>query len=392
MSRPSRFVKVDRDALATRIAALVVQARSGAADSTAASPTDLAYAAIESSMDLLPIEGRREVTILLSDLRGFTAMAERHPAEQLVATLDRYLAAMSRIIIDHGGLIDKFMGDAIMALFGVSPAPDHAVEAAVACAVEMQLAMDEVNRANAAAGMEPLYMGIGLNTGPVFVCHLGSEQHREYTAIGDEVNLASRIEAHSLRGQVLLSENTWRQVRSHVEIAEINEVQMKGRKDVVRLYEVVATHWPRTLRVPVREVRRSPRVHVDLPVIFHHIEGKSVCPQRCIGRACDLGYGGLRLLTSAAIEPHTDVQVLLNLSPADVDVVEICCKVRRVEKRPDGQWLAGLEFTAIEPSGRDAVKRIVDATLQAGAHMALSAAGIGANVRAVDLPTTTPVA
>jgi c-di-GMP-binding flagellar brake protein YcgR len=96
-------------------------------------------------------------------------------------------------------------------------------------------------------------------------------------------------------------------------------------------------------------------------------------------------------LTSAAIEPHTDVQVLLNLSPGDVDVVEIWSKVRRVEKRPDGQWLAGLEFTAIEPSGRDAVKRIVDATLQAGAQLALSAAGIGANVRAVDLPTTTPV-
>jgi class 3 adenylate cyclase len=124
--------------------------------------------------------------------------------------LNRYFGRMSAIIFANGGSIDKFMGDAIMVLFGAPIAHAEDVQHAVTCAVQMQIAMDEVNREHREQGLPELFMGIGINTGTVMAGLLGSEAYSEYTVIGDEVNLASRIEAFSLRGQVLISENTYR--------------------------------------------------------------------------------------------------------------------------------------------------------------------------------------
>jgi len=143
----------------------------------------------------------REVTIVLADLRGFTAISESFPPTAVLELLNRYLGRMSEIIFRHEGAIDKFMGDSIMVLFGAPNAHDDDVQRALACAVEMQLAMEEINDDNKRRGMPELFMGIGINTGTVMAGLLGSELYSEYTVIGDEVNLTSRIEAFSLRGQ-----------------------------------------------------------------------------------------------------------------------------------------------------------------------------------------------
>jgi len=182
----------------------------------------------------------RRVTILLSDLRGFTATAERFSALAMVEALNRYLEKMSEIILRHGGVIDKFMGDSIMALFGAPEVMANDTEAALRCAIDMQTAMGEVNRVNEALGMAPLFMGIGINTGEVIVGPLGSHFHSEYTVIGDEVNLTSRVEAHSLRGQILLSEKAYELTRDAIEIGQINEVHVKGKKNLVRMFELKA--------------------------------------------------------------------------------------------------------------------------------------------------------
>ncbi len=181
----------------------------------------------------------RQVTIHISDLRGFTSVAEKYTALGMVELLNRYFERMSEIIIRHGGTIDKFMGDAIMVLFGAPIVRDDDIEAALACAIEMQIAMDDINGQNKAYGIAPLYMGIGINTGEVVVGHLGSTLHSEYTVIGDQVNLASRVEAHSLRGQILLSENTYLLARDFIETGDVNEVKVKGKKSSLRIYELL---------------------------------------------------------------------------------------------------------------------------------------------------------
>jgi adenylate cyclase len=143
----------------------------------------------------------REVTILLADLRGFTTVAAKHPPDVVLDMLNRYLVRMSGIIYGNGGSIDKFMGDAIMVLFGAPITHADDVHHAVACAVQMQIAMEELNQDHRERSLPELFMGIGINTGTVLAGLLGSEAYSEYTVIGDEVNLASRIEAFSLRGQ-----------------------------------------------------------------------------------------------------------------------------------------------------------------------------------------------
>ena len=163
---------------------------------------------------------KREVTILLTDLRGFTSVSETYPVGVVLELLNHYLVEMSKVIARHGGTIDKFMGDSIMVLFGVPQAHDDDVRRAAACAVDMQIAMDALNARQRQIGMPALYMGIGLNTGVVMAGMLGSDLYSEYTVIGDEVNLASRIEAVSLRGQVLISERTYERCGEYVQVGE----------------------------------------------------------------------------------------------------------------------------------------------------------------------------
>ena len=134
-----------------------------------------------------------EVTILLSDIRGFTALSENYPATDIVSMLNHYFTRMNEIIHKYNGIIDKYMGDSIMVLFGVPDSDPEDVSRAVACAVEMQIAMDTVNQDNADSGLPEFFMGIGVNTGSVSAGEVGSELHHEYTVIGDGVNLVSCI-------------------------------------------------------------------------------------------------------------------------------------------------------------------------------------------------------
>ncbi len=309
--------------------------------------------------DAPPIENRT-VTILLSDLRGFTAIAERFTAMEMVGALNRYLEVMTEIIVRHGGTIDKFMGDAIMALFGAPVSLPNDVEAAMACAIEMQLAMEKINQVNAACGMSPLHMGIGLNTGEVVAVHLGSRLHREYTVIGDQVNLTSRVEAHSLRGQILLSESIYQQASSYIEVGDINEVNVKGKKAPVRMYELLALpqHTP-PLIAPKREIRNSPRVEVNMPLAFHVLEGKSVLPTEHMGEVVDISYGGMFVLSPVPLEPFGDIKISLALSLMGRELTEIYAKVLRCT--PAGEvYKCPVEFTSIEPKAQQAIKDFVD--------------------------------
>lgn len=305
-----------------------------------------------------PSESRR-VTILLSDLRGFTATTERHSAIAMVEALNRYLEKMSEIILRHGGSIDKFMGDSIMALFGAPDALHNDIEAALRCAIQMQTAMADINAVNKSLGMAPLFMGIGINTGEVIAGHLGSHYHSEYTVIGDEVNLASRVEAHSLRGQILLSEKIYTQAKDFIQIGRINEVFVKGKKSVVRMVELLGITREPAVQVPAGDIRIGPRVEVDMPLSFQVIEGKSVLPDKILGRIVDISYGGMYIQSPTELPLFCDIKMMLSLSLLAQEHADVYGKVLRATSVADG-FEYRIEFTSIDVQAQSALKEFVD--------------------------------
>ncbi len=300
-----------------------------------------------------------QVNILLSDLRGFTALTSECEAAELVELLNRYLQKMSEIILRYEGAIDKFMGDSIMALFGAPRSRRGDLERCIACAVEMQLAMNDINAVNTQLNLPELYMGIGINTGHVMAGSLGSTLHSEYTVIGDEVNIASRIEAHSLRGQILLSENTYQLAESFIEIGGVNEVRVKGRKDAVRMYELRSTRLPEPLEVPQREARSSPRVAVDIPLSYQLVAGKGVDDTVYEGRIIDLSYGGLMARLPQQLEEQSEICIRLSLSLMSQQSSDVYARVLRVNE-VDGEHECQMEFTFIEDGARRELKAFVD--------------------------------
>jgi adenylate cyclase len=181
------------------------------------------------------------VTILFSDIRGFTTISEKMNAQELVGLLNEYFTAMVGIVMDSGGIVDKYIGDAIMVVFG-APLP-HAQDPvnAVVAAVRMRQGLIALNEGLAARGLQPLRTGIGIHTGEVVAGNIGSDRRLEYTVIGDAVNLASRLESSTkeLGVNVLISEDTWKLVKDAVVTRPVKEITVKGRHQPVMTYEVV---------------------------------------------------------------------------------------------------------------------------------------------------------
>jgi len=194
--------------------------------------------------ELLSLGGEERVaTVLFSDVKGFSAVAERLPPTQLVALLNEYLTAMTDVVVEHGGIIDKYMGDCLMAEFGVPvPLEDHAVRA---CRVALRM-RDELRRLREewrGRGMPALHARTGINTGPVLVGNLGSFRMMDYTCMGDHVNLASRLEGlnREYGTEIMVSDFTWREVGAHFIGREIDRVHVVGRDEPVPVHELIAT-------------------------------------------------------------------------------------------------------------------------------------------------------
>jgi adenylate cyclase len=185
---------------------------------------------------------REDLTILFSDIRGFTATSENTEAEKVVEMLNTYFSAMTDVIFRHEGTLDKFIGDAIMAFWG---APilhaDHA-DRGVTAAIEMQRALVGVNEELAGMGLPSVAIGIGLNSGDVILGNIGSERKLDYTIIGDNVNLASRLEGLTKHYGVplIISENTHAQLRQEIPCAVVDMVRVKGKQVPIALYSPLA--------------------------------------------------------------------------------------------------------------------------------------------------------
>lgn len=185
-----------------------------------------------------PRTHRRELTLLFADARGFTSLSETLEPEELTGMLDRYLEAMTEEVFDQGGTLDKYLGDGLMAFFGDPvPQPDHALRAA-RCAVRMQRRLAALQTEWFAAGDPQLAMGIGMNSGWATVGIIGSASRSEYTAIGDNVNLASRLASLAEPGEILVSEKTWRALAGAFAIQNRGPISVKGMARPVRVFAI----------------------------------------------------------------------------------------------------------------------------------------------------------
>ncbi|MBI2813914.1 MAG: adenylate/guanylate cyclase domain-containing protein [Opitutae bacterium] len=186
----------------------------------------------------------REVTILFCDLRDFTTRSEKLPPADVLALLNRYLDRMSAIIEQHGGVIDKYIGDAIMALFGAPVAAPDAPERAIAAARDMARALDILNREFAAEGKPALAFGIGINTARVVAGNMGSKTRLNYTVVGDGVNLASRLEGltkdPAYATPIIVSEATLAAMKTRPPARPLGEVKVKGKAEAVKIFALAA--------------------------------------------------------------------------------------------------------------------------------------------------------
>jgi adenylate cyclase len=190
--------------------------------------------------DTLSLGGTNSfITALFSDIRGFTSMSERLTPQDVVQILNEYFADMTPIVFEHQGLLDKFMGDGMMALFGVPYAREDAASNAVIAAIEMQRRMVRVNEDLTALGLSEIAIGIGINTGTATVGYIGSRDRTDYTAIGDTVNLAARLEKQAGAGQIIISRFTFEALSQKFPVRPCDQIRVKGKAEPVQIYEVL---------------------------------------------------------------------------------------------------------------------------------------------------------
>jgi len=255
---------------------------------------------------------RRTITILVSDVRGFTGLSERLPPEQVVAVLNIYLDAMADVIVSYQGTIDEFMGDGILVLFGAPTQRPDDPERAIACAIAMQQAMTDVNRQMIDRGLPSLEMGIGINTGEVVVGNIGSLKRTKYGVVGSQVNLTYRIEGYTVGGQILITEATRHLLGDRLEIEGQQQVSPKGVIEPLTIYSVAGIGHPYNLCLRKSEETFS-ALEPPIDLVYATIQGKDISTDRHPGQLLRLSEKHAELLTNGTIAPMTNLQVQFQL-------------------------------------------------------------------------------
>ena len=276
---------------------------------------------------------RRRITILTSDLRGFTSISERLPPEQVIGILNIYLEAMATAIVSHQGTIDEFMGDGILVLFGAPTQRKDDPERAVACAIAMQKAMIGVNQQMADRNLPSLEMGIGIHTGEVVVGNIGSTQRTKYGVVGSQVNLTYRIEGYTVGGQILITDVTKNELTIPIETDGKQQVSPKGVIEPILIHSVTGIGGQYNLRL---ESEREDLYAIEPPIEldFAEIKGKDISPDRYTGKLIRLSEKYVDLVTERSLSTLTNLQCHLNVNDHDGDT-EFYAKVMKAGTEPN---------------------------------------------------------
>jgi adenylate cyclase len=270
----------------------------------------------------------RVVTLLMSDLRGFTPLTEGLAPEQVLRLLNSYLAAMADVILAHHGTIDEFVGDGILAIFGAPLARPDDARRALACAAAMQAALVDLNRRNGLEGLPWLEMGVAVHTGEVIVGNVGSERRTKYGVVGSTVNHAGRIESFTVGGQVLLSEATRRAAGHDVRVGTRLAIDAKGTREPIVVYDL------REVGGKCLPDAAEEAVALTEPILAlcHVVEGKRVEAEAFGARVVELSPHGASVLSPRRLGPLSNLK--LELRREGRPPVEVYAKV--VSEAPDG--------------------------------------------------------
>jgi adenylate cyclase len=296
---------------------------------------------------------KKQVTMLMSDLRGFSVVSESLPPERVMELLNIYLARMSEVIETYGGTIDEFIGDAIFAIFGAPDSyPDHSLRA-VACAVEMQLAMESVNAELLSRGLNQIEMGVGVHTGEVIVGSIGSKARAKYGVVGSHVNLTARIESYTVGGQILTTEQTLNEAGVEVMVGRQMLLSTKGFSDPISIFEVEGVGEPYHLSLPIwKEELRD--LSAPWPFEYSILDGKHLTGLPGKGRIDRLASTGAVVQLSHRVETLSNLKMkLLGLEDESQPVGDLYCKV--IDEKEAG--CVHVRFTAVPVEVADLVRR-----------------------------------
>jgi len=301
--------------------------------------------------------GKQTVTIMMTDIRGFSMLSQELDPQDCVKLLNNYFGVMTPLIQKYDGVIDEFLGDAILAIFGAPVVTGDHAQQAVACAIEMQQAMAEVNQNAQQWGLPPIEMGIAVNTGEVVVGNIGSETRSKYGVVGHHVNLTARIESFTVGGQVMASEYTIAGLEPEVTIARSLEVEAKGIKEPVTIHEVTGIGAPYNLMLeddePVLQALKQ-----DLPVTFNLLSGKAIADERVTGVLTAAAEGAANLSTSAEIELLTNLRMTIHGYPGSEDD-QVFSKVTEILDKQNGQHQYIIKLTSTPIGARTYIRTLV---------------------------------
>ena len=309
------------------------------------------------SPDGLKMGGRREaVTILMSDLRGFTSLSETRDPEDMVQMLNRYLERMSKVILDYDGMIDEFIGDAILTVFGVPERNESDPLRAVACGLAMQNALMELNEELVREGNPILEMGIGINTGSVIVGNIGSEMRTKYGIVGTTINIASRIESNTIGGQVLVGESTYNLVKEKVTADPPQTIIMKGLKKPLVIYSVSEIGPPFNIKLNA-SVSKENGVEILLPFSFWKVvEGKKIADESLHGETITLNDSEIIASIQPPPEPLTDIKLMFDFCVEAHCFEDIYAKVLPFDSQKD-KTHSRLKITSINQKDKEVLNK-----------------------------------
>jgi len=257
---------------------------------------------------------KRKVTMMMSDLRGFTPLSDRLDPEQVMAMLNRYFDVMMKICKNYHGTINDIFGDALLVTFGAPQEIEDHARAAVACAIEMQNAMQMVNEENVREGLPELEMGIGLNTDEVVVGNIGTEERAKFGVVGGGVNMTSRIESYAVGAQVLISESVRREAGEVLRIDDRIEISPKGAEAPLTIYEVGGIGGQYNLALEGKEPAMVTLVR-QVPLRYTVLGGKHVGKEGLEALVVRLSKKSAEIDFNEPVEPLTNLK--MNLGDVD---------------------------------------------------------------------------
>jgi adenylate cyclase len=289
---------------------------------------------------------KRKVTIMMTDLRGFTALSERLKPEQVVQLLNSYFEVMVDVVLQYNGTINEIIGDALLVIFGAPQEMSDRAQQAIACAIEMQNAMAKVNERNRAQGLPDLEMGIGLNETEVIVGNIGSSKRSKYAVVGSGVNMTSRIESYSVGGQILISESVRQEAGYILRIDAQRDVLPKGAETPLRIYEVggIAGHYNLAL-----DSEDQPLVPLarHIPLRYTVLEGKKARKKELEGSVVRLSKKCAEISLAGTVDLLTNLKMNLRDVDEKLSTRHFYGKViKRFGKRKLTQLI---RFTSVPP-------------------------------------------